>query len=166
MIRKGLTSDIDMILEITRACTNLMISQGIFQWNDHYPNRKAFEIDVMRNELFVLETENKIVGCIAISTLMDEEYVSVNWITPNKNNIYIHRLAIHPDHQGKGFARKLMDFAEQFAIKNNFMSIRLDTFSQNKRNQLFYELRGYQKLEDVYFPNQSKFPFHCYELKL
>ena len=87
MIRKGLTSDIDMILEITRACTNLMISQGIFQWNDHYPNRKAFEIDVMRNELFVLETENKIVGCIAISTLMDEEYVSVNWITPNKNNL-------------------------------------------------------------------------------
>jgi ribosomal protein S18 acetylase RimI-like enzyme len=59
-----------------------------------------------------------------------------------------------------------MDFAEQHAIENNYTSIRLDTFSKNKRNQLFYELRGYKKLEDIYFPKQSEFPFNCYELVL
>jgi len=59
-----------------------------------------------------------------------------------------------------------MDFAETFARENMFDSIRLDTFSQNKRNQQFYERRGYQRLADIFFPNQSEHPFHCYELVL
>ncbi len=168
MIRKGLYSDIDEILNITKACAKHMISKGIYQWNEHYPNKSAFEKDVEQDELYVLEINNSIIGCIVMSTLIDEEYIPVKWLTPNKNNIYIHRLAIHPEHQGNRYAQQLqlMDFAEQFAIENNYISIRLDTFSQNKRNQLFYELRGYKKLEDIYFPKQSEYPFHCYELIL
>ena len=166
MIRKGLSTDIDRILRITKACSKYMISKGIYQWNEHYPNELAFESDVKRNELYVIEINNNVVGCIAISTLMDDEYIPVKWLTPNKNNIYIHRLAIHPEYQGNGFAQQLMDFAEQHSKENNYSSIRLDTFSKNKRNHLFYELRGYKKLEDIYFHNQSKFPFHCYELVL
>ena len=113
MIRKGTTTDIDNILIITKACANKMIDDSILQWNDHYPNRSAFEIDVKRNELYVLLVNNAIVGCIAISTLMDKEYENVKWLTENVNNIYIHRLAIYPELQGKGYARQLMDFAEQ-----------------------------------------------------
>ena len=84
----------------------------------------------------------------------------------NTKNYYIHRLAVHPKHQGKGFAQRLMDFGENFARENNGLSVRLDTFSQNKRNQKFYEQRGYAKLGDIFFPNQSEHPFHCYELVL
>lgn len=97
---------------------------------------------------------------------MDKEYVPVNWLTKNENNIYIHRLAVHPKSQGKGYAQQLMGFAEDYAIENSYSSIRLDTFSQNKRNQKFYELRGYKRLGDIYFLKQSKYPFHCYELVL
>ena len=97
---------------------------------------------------------------------MDEIYRPVSWLTPNKKNLYIHRLAIHPNHQGKGYVKQLMDYAKNYAIKNNYASIRLDTFSQNHRNLKFYELRGYQKLEDIYFPKQSEYPFYCYELIL
>ena len=57
-----------------------------------------------------------------------------------------------------------MDYAEDFAKKNNFISIRLDTFSKNKNNMRFYERRGYKRLEEVFFPEQSEFPFYCYEL--
>ena len=56
-----------------------------------------------------------------------------------------------------------MDFTENYAIKNDNVSIRLDTFSQNKRNNRFYEARGFVLLGDVYFIKQSTFPFHCYE---
>jgi len=164
MIRKATLDDIDEIIKMTKACAKHMISNGIFQWNEHYPNPNAFENDVNRDELYVLDIENLVKGSIVISTLMDEEYVPINWLTTNKDNIYIHRLAIHPELQGQGFAQQLMNFAEQFAIENNYRSIRLDTFSQNKRNQKFYELRGYQRLGDIYFPKQSKHPFHCYEL--
>ena len=30
-------------------------------------------------------------------------------------------------------------------------------------NNKFYKSRGYTQLEDVFFPMQSEFPFHCYE---
>ena len=166
MIRKALKTDIEPIIKITKACAKAMIANGIYQWNEHYPNRSAFINDIKRNELYVLEVKGEVKGCIVISTLMDQEYVPIKWLTKNKNNIYIHRLGIHPELQGKGYAQKLMTFAEEFAIEHNYSSIRLDTFSQNKRNQKFYELRGYNRLGDIYFPKQSEFPFHCYELVL
>jgi len=166
MIRKATLNDIDNILNITKACARSMITAQIFQWNEYYPNRAAFETDVKRNELYVLELKNTTLGCIVISTIMDNEYLPIQWLTPNKNNIYIHRLAIHPNYQGKGYAQLLMNYAETFSIENNYTSIRLDTFSQNLRNQKFYELRGYQKLGEIYFPKQSEHPFYCYELIL
>ncbi|WP_178991604.1 GNAT family N-acetyltransferase [Winogradskyella schleiferi] len=166
MIRKAEDKDIDCIISITKACAKRMISKGIYQWNAYYPTSKAFEKDIKRNELYVLEINHHVSGCIVISTVMDKEYVPMKWLTPNKNNIYIHRLAIHPKYQGLGYAQQLMAFAEHFAIDNNYSFIRLDTFSQNKRNQKFYELRGYKRLGDIFFPKQSKFPFHCYELIL
>ena len=165
-IRKAEEKDIEIIISVTKACAKAMIAKGIYQWNEHYPNTSAFQNDIKRGELYVLEIDHCIQGSIVISTLMDSEYKPIEWLTLNEQNIYIHRLAIHPKLQGKGYAQKLMLFAEEFAIENNYSSIRLDTFSQNKRNQKFYELRGYKKLGDIHYPNQSELPFHCYELVL
>ena len=166
MIELAKISQLNEILGMTDACRIAMEAKGIFQWTIDYPSRKAFERDIERNELYVLRKEGEIIGCIVISTFMDSEYESVSWLTPNKQNYYIHRLGIHPEYQGQGLAQGLMDFAENYAKEHHAVSVRLDTFSQNQRNQKFYEKRGYQKLEDIYFPNQSEYPFHCYELIL
>lgn len=166
MIRRAKLSEISDILAITKACATFMEQKGIFQWNEHYPSEQSFLNDLKRDELFVLLEDEEIIGTIVVSTFMDEEYIPIAWLTENQSNIYIHRLGVHPNFQGKGHAQKLMDFAETFARENMFDSIRLDTFSQNKRNQQFYERRGYQRLADIFFPNQSEHPFHCYELVL
>jgi len=166
MIRHAKISEIDHILTITKACALKMQSNGIFQWNENYPNKAAFINDLDRNELYVKEHEGSVVGAIVVSTFMDEEYVPIEWLTPNGNSTYIHRLCVDPACQGKGFAQELMDFAEENSKAQGFASVRLDTFSQNKRNQRFYEQRGYQKLGDIFFPKQSGHPFHCYELVL
>jgi len=166
MIQQATLSQIDQILALTKACGEKLIKDGIFQWSEKYPNSEAFLNDIDRGELYVFILENEIVGCIVISTKMDEEYKTVKWITHTSSHYYIHRLAVHPNYQGKGIARSMMDFAEDLGVKNNKASIRLDTFSQNPRNQKFYEARGYERLENIYFPNQSEFPFYCYELPL
>jgi len=163
MIRKAKLADIPLVLELTKTCANHMINNAIFQWNDNYPNAQDFENDVNRNELYILEIDKKLIGCIVISTHMDEEYRPIKWLTENTNNIYIHRLAVLPKLQGKGYAQKLMDFTENYAINNSYTSIRLDTFSLNDRNQKFYELRQYKRLGSIFFPKQSKAPFYCYE---
>jgi len=163
MIRRAKLSEIEKIIKITTACAEKMVSEEIFQWNEHYPNKNVFFKDIERNELFVYETQNTIIGCIVISTEKDIEYETVNWLTTDNSNYYIHRLAILPNFQKRGYAKEMMDYAETFALKNNISSIRLDTFSQNIRNQKFYEARGYTRLENIYFPKQSSYPFYCYE---
>ena len=165
-IRKATLKDLDGILQITKACAQKMRLQGIYQWNGYYPSREAFEHDVARQELYVLEKGKKLIGCIVISSLADEFYKDIEWLTEDGKQYYIHRLAVHPDQQGKGFAQILMDYAENMARENEITSIRLDTFSKNERNQRFYEQRGYQRLGEIFFPKQSKFPFYCYELPL
>ncbi|RDK88417.1 GNAT family N-acetyltransferase [Marinirhabdus gelatinilytica] len=166
MIRKAKPSEIGTLLTITKACAAKMASEGIFQWDEAYPNVAAFQKDEKRGELYALFAEETIIGCITISTFKDEEYNTVDWLTKDGLQYYIHRLAVHPDFQHQGQAKKLMDFAESFAKQQGAVSVRLDTFSQNIRNQRFYEARGYQKLGDVYFPRQAEYPFHCYELVL
>jgi ribosomal protein S18 acetylase RimI-like enzyme len=166
MIREATVGDLDAILEITKSCAKKLVSKNIFQWNDYYPNRRAFENDLYKKWLYVTIKESKVIGCVCVSDFMDDEYTAVKWLTANNNNIYIHRLAVHPAYQGLGFAQKMMSFAERFARKKEYKSIRLDTFSKNISNQRFYEQRGYKKLGDIFFPNQSVYPFYCYELLL
>lgn len=166
MIRRGTHKDLRQLMALTRACAKFMISQGIHQWNEHYPSVTAFEKDLNRKELYVFELEKTVIGCIVISTLKDDEYLPISWLSETEHNIYIHRLAILPEFQGHGYAQQLMDFAEDYAKSKGFESVRLDTFSQNKRNHRFYEKRGYQRLGNIFFPKQSTDPFHCYELIL
>ena len=163
MIRIAKLAEIEQIMEITSACADRMTSEGIIQWNSFYPNKKTFQKDVERNELYVLLFERSIIGCIVISSEKDSEYSEIDWLTNDSAHYYIHRLAVHPGFQKMGFAKQLMDFAEGLAIKNKIASIRLDTFSQNHRNQKFYKNRGYSRLGNIYFPNQSEHPFYCYE---
>lgn len=166
MIKPAKPSDLKEIKALTEACAVAMQEKEIYQWNKHYPSTEKLEADIKKAELFIMKEEDKILGIIVLTDLMDEEYVPIEWLTESRNNLYIHRLATHPSVWGKGYGQQLMDFAENFARENKFTSVRLDTFSQNKRNQQFYETRGYQKLGDIFFPKQSEHPFHCYELVL
>lgn len=163
MIRKATASDLTAIKELTEACANHMQEKDIFQWNEHYPSLERLQEDIKKEELYVLEENNVIEGIIVLTPGMDHEYIPIEWLTPNCNNLYVHRLATNPQEWGSGNGRKLMDFAEAFAKEQGYVSVRLDTFSKNERNQRFYETRGYKRLGNIYFPKQSEHPFYCYE---
>lgn len=164
MIRKAEIHELPKLKQLTELCAAAMIKKGIFQWNEHYPSIAKLSADIEKKELFVLEKKKEISGMMVITEEMDDEYIPVEWLSKNGLNIYVHRLATHPEIWGKGYGQELMHFAEDHARQNGFESVRLDTFSKNRRNQRFYELRGYQRLGNIYFPKQSDAPFYCYEL--
>ena len=47
-----------------------------------------------------------------------------------------------------------MKFIENFAKDSGCLSVRLDTFSQNKKNNNLYSKLGYKKLGKIYFRDQ------------
>lgn len=84
MIREATYKDIDGILKVAQASAAFMVGQGIFQWNEHYPDFSTFKNDVSRNQLYVMENYSKIIGCIVISIYMDKEIPSCNLANTQK----------------------------------------------------------------------------------
>ena len=163
MIKKASIIDLNQLYSLTKSCAKHMIENGIFQWNEMYPSKEVLQKDIELQQIWKLEEKEVIIGIIVLTEIEDSAYKNVKWLTEKHKNLYVHRLAVHPNYQGEGNAQNLMDFAENYAKENEYKSIRLDTFSKNERNQKFYQNRNYIKLESIYFPNQSTSPFYCYE---
>lgn len=167
LIRKATKDDLDEVMLIIKACTKHMISKNIFQWNEKYPNIETFKNDIENENLYVLSLQNnELIGCVSITFEMDDFYKTIDWISPSKKNIYVHRLAVHPNNQGQGHAKIIMNFIEKKGVDNLCESIRLDTFSMNNKNNTLYTKLGYQKLGQIYFRDQSEMPFNCFEKPL
>ena len=163
MIRKAIVQDIPHIKKITEACAQHMIDQGIYQWNKNYPSLEVLTKDVKANNVYVYILKEEIVGTVMFSMEMDDFYCEIDWLTQDAKQLYVHRLAVHPSYQKQGIARGLMDFGEALAKEKKCLSIRLDTFSQNPRNNRFYQARKYQQVGQVFFAQKSEHPFYCYE---
>lgn len=165
MISLGELHEIDEIIALTKACGLHMRENGIDQWDENYPDRASIQKDLDTKTLFAFREDDTILGIVVLNENQDEEYSEIKWSTSEDDrNIVVHRLAVHPSHQGKGIARKIMDFAEDFAKEKEYDAIRLDTFSQNSRNQRFYTNRGYTDLGPVYLKYKKEHPYYCYEL--
>ena len=165
MISLGLPHEIDTIIALTERCGVHMRENGIDQWDENYPDYANIENDLRTETLFAFRDGDTILGIVVLNETQDEEYSEIDWLTDSKSrNLVVHRLAVDPIHQGKGIARKVMEFSENFAREHGYDSIRLDTFSQNRRNQRFYSVRGYADLGPVYLKYKKEYPYVCYEL--
>lgn len=129
-IRLATIEDLDNInLLFNEVIEDLKKVKNINMWDEVYPFCE-FENDINNNEMYIIEKENKIIGSFALSEDDNEEYHTIKW-TNNKKFFYINRLVISPIVQGKGYAKFTMDYIDNYAINNNFNSIRLTVFKDN-----------------------------------
>jgi predicted amidohydrolase/GNAT superfamily N-acetyltransferase len=161
-IEKGQLFDLEKLFQIYINGKIDLENNGIYQWTDNYPTISIIENDLKKDVLYTLKSNEKIIGAINISEEQEAEYELIKWEFDNSKVLVIHRLVIDPKHQKKGYAQKLMDFAENFAKENNYSSIRLDAYSQNVRVIEFYKKRNYFIRGNVNFP-EREYPFHCME---
>lgn len=161
-IIKGQRQDLLDIISIISECTELMKSQGIFQWDEYYPTIDIVENDIDDGNCYVMKHNNRSVAYVAIN---EEEEEGLNRIVSSTNegkSLAIHRLCVHPNFQGKGIAKTILKFIEEFCNKNAYDFIRLDAYSENKNALKLYENFGYNKVGEVFFPG-VELPFYCYE---
>jgi ribosomal protein S18 acetylase RimI-like enzyme len=139
------------VFTILSDCRLQLDAQGIHQWTGSYPSLTIIEDDIKGGHLYCAMSGSQCLGTVSISEAQEPEYSAVPWTDIPGRVIVIHRLAVHPQHQGKGLAGKLMDFAEAYGLDHDYSSIRLDAFSRNRQVLQFYENRGYQKRGEVFF---------------
>lgn len=144
VLRKATTADTATLLPLVRDCVAAMRTAGIEQWDDVYPNAETIARDIEAGTLHVLCESGTIIASITIDQNMDPLWQGMGWSTVSEPAIAVHRLMVHPTHQGRGLAKALMQHAEAVARQHGGRSIRLDTFLQNPAAMALYPRLGYR----------------------
>lgn len=76
--------------------------------------------------------EGKIVGCV--------------FYIPLETNIYFHRLAVLPEYQNKGIARKLITAVESAAKHNGYSQVTLGVRIALEDNWRYFQSLGYREI--------------------
>lgn len=150
------------IFKIYQDAKIALDAQDIFQWTDAYPNIEIVKSDIEKEETYILKDKNQLVGVLILNEEQDPQYKEIDWKFNDQKVLVVHRLAVNPALQGKGYARKLMDFAENYALENNYTVIRLDAFIPHDRVIQFYLKRNYLIRGETFFPGRTE-PFYCME---
>ncbi|MEW6111191.1 MAG: GNAT family N-acetyltransferase [Thermodesulfobacteriota bacterium] len=152
--------DLPAAMDLISACVRHMESQGIFQWDDIYPDKGKLQKDIELYSLYVARADGRVCGIMALDEYQDPEYATIEWAYGGEKILVVHRLAVDPLLWRQGIATRLMDFAEQYAEARGYTAIRLDAFPQNPSSVALYEQRGYRNAGIVRF---RKGLFYCFE---
>lgn len=159
MIRKAIQKDLVQASDVLEDVKIHLLSEGIDQWDQEYPNTMVLTHDIMKEQAFIYEEQGELLAYMVLNEQCDEEYNDLNWNTTTPF-LVIHRLYVKPTAQGQGISSKMIQYAEQYAVENKYQSIRFDAFSLNKTAHAVYLKKGYQIVGTVRF---RKGIFNCYE---
>ena len=83
------------------------------------------------NQFYISVEENKVVGYIGLSVIVDEGYIL--------------NVAVHPQCQGKGIGKALVKTVDDFAVENNLAFVTLEVRPSNEKAVSLYESFGFTK---------------------
>jgi ribosomal-protein-alanine N-acetyltransferase len=148
VIRSATEKDLDRVLEIDRLSFPA-------PWTHH-----CFKL-VLKDFFFVIEQkvlvieQNEIIGYIVVC-LCDLGL-----------RAEILRIAVHPDHRGKGIAKALIETCLQTFSKENIQSVELEVNTANRSAVKLYEKFGFKiKRIATFMADQDFHIFYVMKLKL
>ena len=162
IIRKAEKNELDDIMQVYESCVNRMIALGIDQWDETYPNREIIQQDLEIGNYYVGVIDNEIVAGIKIDSIQDPTYLTIDWADKTNNFMVVHRLCSKTRVWSKGIGKKMMDFAEELALNNKCISMRLDTYINNPKAIAFYKRIGYNQLGNIKLKPEKDI-YYCFE---
>ena len=133
-------------------------SLGINQWQgNEKPNLNNFSNLNENKIIYVLEDKEIIVSTLIIYD-KDEDYENNlvgNWNSP-KPYVALHRIATLNGARKKGYGRKIIEFAENYARENDFKSVRIDTHRENSHMQNLLNSMEYSYVGIVYLDGKRE----------
>ena len=155
--RKATQQEIPQIWEILQKAIQRRKEDGSNQWQDGYPNPEVIIADIQKEAGFVLTEEENLVGYCAVFINDEPAYATIKgkWLS-NEDFVVVHRIAIAPNYLGKGLAKEMMKFIEEFATQNKIYSIKADTNFDNLAMMKSFEKAGYVYCGEVFFRGSAR----------
>ena len=166
-MRQAKPRELPLITLIYKRAVDDMLSRKIYQWDQIYPNPRFLKKSMEKGELYVFTHKQEVVGAVVLNSEQSEEWALVPW-QYSAPVLVIHALVLDPSVQGQGLGSQALDWIERFASENNYLSIRLDLFPENKAAQQLYAHYGYELRGEVAFdikpPGHQV--YHCLEKRI
>lgn len=155
--RKATSQEIPQIWKILQSAIRRRKVEGSNQWQDGYPNPEVVKQDIGKQAGFVLTDEEKIIGYCAVFINEEPEYKNIigKWLTDH-DFVVFHRVAVAEEYLGKGLAKEMMKFIEDFALANNIYSVKADTNFDNLAMMKSFANLGYTYCGEVYFRGSAR----------
>ena len=150
-IKQATMGDLKTVMALLRDGRDQLAERGIDQWQGDYPNEQHVQEDIEKGFSYLVRSDDQqTVGTVAIVPAPDPVYDHINgqWLMETDQFVAIHRVAIHSDHAGKGYASKLFTAIIKYLAANypHIESIRLSTNENNLAMQHVAIKSGFQKV--------------------
>lgn len=157
IFRLATLTDLPAIWDILQQAIARRKADGSNQWQDGYPNPEVIQNDIEKEVGFVLTLENEIAGYFVVLINDEPEYVKIEgkWLT-NDDFVVFHRIAISEDNLGRGLAKSIFQFIEDYALKNDIFSVKADTNFDNLAMLSLFDKTGYVYCGEVYFRGSAR----------
>ena len=96
-----------------------------------HPSDEMIQNSIDREELYVLADGDEIAACVIANDEKVDGYADALWQIDSDEVIVLHVLAVHPNHRGKGLARKLVENVIEQERKAGKKALRLDMIENN-----------------------------------
>ena len=152
LVHKVDMSDYSAVLSLFTAVKKELTKQGNDQWKWIYPNRFTHKKDIAEGSMYGVKEGNGFAGVITWDDKQHEKYANLAWKDSSGKVSCIHRLAVHPEQQGRGLGKKLLLYAEGQAKSAGCTSVRIEVYSANAGALALYEKYGYERVGEVSYP--------------
>ena len=157
IIKKADLNDIDKLLCLFDEARKTMAELGINQWQNGYPNSEVVNEDIEKERSYVIASDGELSASFAIIDDGEPTYEKIfdgEWLTGISDNyIAIHRVAISVSKRGTGISKEIINFAKDYAVKLNRISVRIDTHEGNVRMRRMLEKNGFVYCGIIYLEN-------------
>lgn len=166
--KQAMQTDFDTLMTILQDGRAQLAEAGINQWQGDYPNVDQVKADIAAGNAYLFNDDtHETVGTVTAQPAPDDVYDSMDgtWLINTDAYLTIHRLAIHSDHAGNGYATKLFTQAIDHIISDHpeVKSLRVDTHVDNLAMQRIITTKmGFEKvgtLTGIYHPDDKCFVY-------
>ena len=109
-IKLASDSDFSGIMDLIKQVISAMAQNGIFQWNEAYPNSDVVSKDIKERELFVLKIGEFVDGIVTLNDGKSIEFGKSCVPELQKKELILHRLAVRPGYQRIRVGRSIAGF--------------------------------------------------------
>ena len=138
---------------------------GLGHWDPPYPLH-LLQRDAAEKEVYAVIDGEQTVATFTVGTQAPPYYELTVWAEPEGRALYVNRLAVLPEEQGRGIGRWCMERVEELARERECAFVRLDVDARHAALARFYERLGYERRDTIVPERSGETGLTCFEKRV